>query len=160
MVFQRYADISFLFFYGNQQNMFGLESVLEKLKVLGTNFYLVNSPVPIDVEEDEIDYFLDKSYEIFTKYYYEEESIPDIKDTTAPHYPLIVPYNELASFLNSSTKIKGLLETRGSENPYLKIAEIILAEGFSENGVSNTDINVNKALVEVYESNHKRFGSK
>jgi AAA domain len=149
LVFQRYADINFLFFYGNQQNMFGLESVLEKLSQIKTNFYLVNSPVPIDSETDEMDYFLERSYDIFSTLYYGEDQIPDIKDSTAPHYPLIVPYNETASFLNNTNKLKILLEEKGTENPYLKITNLILAEDSGNNDIQNLDVNLDKELIDA-----------
>jgi AAA domain len=149
LVFQRYADINFLFFYGNQQNMFGLESVLEKLSQIKTNFYLVNSPVPIDNETEEMNYFLDRSYDIFSTHYYKEDKIPDIRDSTAAHYPLIVPYNETASFLNNTNKLKILLEEKGSENPYLTIATLILAEETSKKETQNSDANLDKELIEA-----------
>ena len=149
LVFQRYADISFLFFYGNQQNMFGLESVLEKLSQIKTDFYLVNSPVPMDNEADEMAYFLEKSYDIFSDLYYQEDQIPDIKDTTAPHYPLIIPYNEIASFLNNTHKLKSLLEERGSENPYLKITDLILADQASPVKVKDANTDIDKELIDA-----------
>lgn len=65
LVFNRYAQNIFLLFYGNQQNMFGLESILPELKKLNNNgikFYLVNSPVPADVQlaEEETGFLLKK----------------------------------------------------------------------------------------------------
>ncbi len=49
LVFNRYAQMIFLLFYGNSQNMFGLRSIVPKLNGFKENeipFYLINSPVP------------------------------------------------------------------------------------------------------------------
>lgn len=81
LVFNRYAQNIFLLFYGNQQNMFGLESILPELKKLNNNgikFYLVNSPVPADVQlaEEETGFFVEKSYDMFLKYFYDKDTFP------------------------------------------------------------------------------------
>lgn len=130
LVLHRYANLSFLFFYGNQQNMFGLDAVLGKLRDLNTRFYLVNSPVPREekTQEEEIQYFLENSYQIFSDTYYKEGEIPDLDDRTADHYPINIPFSDTATFLNNTRKLRILLEEGGKENPYLKISQLILAE--------------------------------
>ncbi len=130
----RYATQSFLFFYGNRQNMFGLESILPKLRAINSKFYLVNSPVPPSpLAEEERDYFLEKSYTLFTELYYENESAPYIYDETAAHFPIEVPYNSLAVLLNNSEKLKSLLaEDSGTGNVYHYISTLIAGSPVSE----------------------------
>ncbi|TAE37324.1 MAG: ParA family protein [Runella slithyformis] len=130
LILHRYADLSFLFFYGNQQNMFGLDSVVEKLKYFNSRFYLINSPTPREEQtrQEEIHYFLENSYQIFSDLFYENSSIPDQYDETADHYPIHIPYSDTATLLNNTRKLKILLEEGGKENPYQKIANYILAE--------------------------------
>ncbi|WP_288460640.1 AAA family ATPase [uncultured Chryseobacterium sp.] len=128
LVFNRYAQAIFLLFYGNQQNMFGLESILPeltKLKDKDIKFYLINSPVPLDenVAKEERGYYVEKSYEIFSKNYYDEEYFPSQFDETAEHYPIDIPYNSQALILNSNKKLSSLVE--GSNNPYQQIVDII-----------------------------------
>jgi hypothetical protein len=55
--------------------MFGLESILPELKQLNkknVNFYLVNSPVPQNPTDADIEtnYYVEKSYEIFSNHFY------------------------------------------------------------------------------------------
>ena len=124
----RYVSDAFLFFYGNQQNMFGLESLLPKLKSHEKlNFYLVNSPVPkAPLAEEERKFYLDKAYVLFTDLYYsQEDSSPYIDDKTARHYPIEVPFNDLAVLLDSSEKLKSLLDENGNQNPYGEMSRII-----------------------------------
>lgn len=128
LVFNRYAQNIFLLFYGNQQNMFGLESILPELAKLqknDMNFYLVNSPVPIDenLAKIEIDYYVERSYEIFLKHYYADDNIPSQFDETADHYPINITYNSQALILNSNKKLASLVESTSS--PYHQIANII-----------------------------------
>lgn len=129
IVFSRYADLSFLFFYGNAQNMFGMEAVLEKISLHNQPFYLVNSPVPREDESEEQQYFLETSYRIIAGLLYaDDELMPDINDETAPHYPITVPYNDTAAFLNNTTKLRSLLQEGRVDNPYVRIANLMLAE--------------------------------
>ncbi|WP_343587474.1 AAA family ATPase [Flavobacterium sp.] len=126
LVFNRYAQTIFLLFFGNQQNMFGLESILpELIKLKETKFYLINSPVPLDenVAKEERGYYVEKSYEIFSKNYYNENYFPSQFDETAEHYPIDIPYNHQALMLNSNHKLSVLIE--GSNNPYQQIVDII-----------------------------------
>jgi len=128
LVFNRYAQTIFLLFYGNQQNMFGLESILPeliKLKEKEIKFYLINSPVPLDenVAKEERGYYVEKSYEIFSNSYYNEKYFPSQFDETAEHYPIDVPYNSQALILNSNAKLSLLIE--GTNNPYQQIVDII-----------------------------------
>lgn len=121
----RYATQSFLFFYGNRQNMFGLESILPKLKQQDLKFYLVNSPVPASpLAEDERSYFLQNSYNLFSDLYYEDET-PYINDETALHYPIEVPYNNLAVLLNNTDKLKALVEENSGNNVYKTFSLLI-----------------------------------
>lgn len=128
LVFNRYAQTIFLLFYGNQQNMFGLESILPELKTLkerDVKFYLINSPVPLDenVAKEERGYYVERSYEIFSKNYYNDEYFPSQFDETAEHYPIDIPYNPQALILNSNDKLSSLIEGYG--NPYQQIADVI-----------------------------------
>ena len=128
LVFNRYAQTIFLLFYGNQQNMFGLESILPeliKLKEKEIKFYLINSPVPLDenVAKEERGYYVERSYEIFSNSFYNEKYFPSQFDETAEHYPIDVPYNSQALILNSNAKLSLLIE--GTNNPYQQIVDII-----------------------------------
>ena len=151
LILHRYADSSFLFFYGNQQNMFGLDSVVEKLKYFNSEFYLVNSPTPREEQtrQEEVEYFLENSYQIFSDLYYDDSSIPDQYDETADHYPIHIPYSDTATLLNNTRKLKTLLEEGGKENPYLKITNYILAEK-SDTNVGNEPADFDeKRLIEA-----------
>lgn len=127
LVFNRYAQNIFLFFYGNQQNMFGLESILPELQELderNVKYYLVNSPVPKNEtdKETEVEYYLEKSYELFCANIY-DEPFPAPFDETQGHYPINIHYNEQALVLNSYKKLVRLI---GNGNEYHSIANIIL----------------------------------
>lgn len=128
IVFNRYAQNIFLIFYGNRQNMFGLESMINELKDLnnkGVNFYLVNSPVPKNPTDSklEVNYFVEKSYEIFCTNIYDENNIPSQFDETADHYPINIPFDEQALLLSNYKKISSLIDN--INNPYEKLADII-----------------------------------
>ncbi len=125
----RYAKASFLFFFGNKQNMFGLGAILERLKRMQSKFYLVNSPVPQgSLSSEEKDYYLDASYQLFQNHYYGEDNSFYIRDETAPHFPIEVPFSNTAVMLDNVEKFKILLEEQGSENPYKRIAHLIASE--------------------------------
>jgi cellulose biosynthesis protein BcsQ len=130
LVFNRYAQSIFLIFYGNQQNMFGLESMLPELKELNernVNFYLINSPVPTQPtdRETEVNYYVERSYEIFSEHFYEKGRVPSFSDESADHYPINIPYNSQASLLNNYRKLDSLINN--INNPYQEIANIILS---------------------------------
>ncbi|MDI9869537.1 MinD/ParA family ATP-binding protein [Flectobacillus roseus] len=129
LVFNRYAQNIFLIFYGNQQNMFGLESILPELKQLNekdVKFYLVNSPVPQNPTDAKIetDYYVEKSYEIFSKYFY-GDNLPSQFDETADHYPISIPFNPQALILNNYRRLGQLIES--SQNSYQQIANLIVS---------------------------------
>ena len=135
LILQRYADCAFLFFQGNAQNMFGLEALLPKVYSFGMPFFLINSPTPRDpaTREQEVEYFLTTSYNTFFNLgYYSGDNPPNIEDNTADHYPINIPYNDTATFLNSTSKLQSLLDENGSENAYLKLAKIIADEADSD----------------------------
>ena len=127
LVFNRYAQNIFLIFFGNQQNMFGLESILPELKELNkknVNFYLVNSPVPQNETDakTETSYYVERSYEIFSNHFY-QDNLPSQFDETADHYPINIPFNSQALILNNYKKLSNLIEN--SKNSYQEIANII-----------------------------------
>ncbi|AYL95823.1 P-loop ATPase, Sll1717 family [Mucilaginibacter celer] len=123
----RYASQSFLFFYGNRQNMFGLESILPKLKRQNSKFYIINSPVPASpLAQEEREYFLERSYSLFSDLYYEPENTPYIADETAAHYPIEIPHNNLAVLLNNAEKLKALADENNGKNVYAEIARLIV----------------------------------
>ena len=129
LVFNRYAQNIFLLFYGNQQNMFGLESILPELKKLNNNgikFYLVNSPVPADVQlaEEETGFFVEKSYDMFLKYFYDKDTFPSQNDETADHFPINIPYNQNALILNNNKKLSSLIDS--VNNPYQEIVNLVI----------------------------------
>jgi cellulose biosynthesis protein BcsQ len=145
LVFNRYAHNIFLIFFGNQQNMFGLESILPELKQLNkknVNFYLVNSPVPQNPTDADIEtnYYVEKSYEIFSNHFY-KENLPSQFDETADHYPINIPFNSQALILNNYKKLANLIEN--SKNSYQEIANIISNSNNEENN-ENTEIKNNQ----------------
>jgi|GEM_PF-1601990 hypothetical protein len=122
----RYSNASFLFFFGNKQNMVGLRSIIEQVREMSTEIYLVNSPIPKHTQASiEKEYFLNNAYEIFQKFFYPENNIPYLNDETARHFPIEIPYNDIAVVLENVDNLKYLLEEKGSENPYIKISNII-----------------------------------
>jgi cellulose biosynthesis protein BcsQ/nucleoside-triphosphatase THEP1 len=150
LVFNRYAQTIFLLFYGNQQNMFGLESILPeltKLKEKEIKFYLINSPVPLDenVAKEERGFYVERSYEIFSNSYYNEDYFPSQFDETAEHYPIDIPYNSQALLLNSNDKLSLLIE--GTNNPYQQIVDII--------NNTNTKYSIENEDSKSVESNNK-----
>lgn len=150
LVFNRYAQNIFLLFYGNQQNMFGLESVLPKLIKLnekGIKFYLINSPVPADVQlaKEETEFYVEKSYEIFAEIYYDIEVLPSQFDETADHFPINIPYNQNALLLNSSKKLSSLIDS--SNNPYQEIVKLIINDLNIENEQTTISLSTNRDLL-------------
>jgi hypothetical protein len=156
LVLQRYAHSAFLFFQGNTQNMFGLEALLPKIISFDLPFYLVNSPTPREPEtrKSEIAYFLNTSYKTFVNNYYSSDDIPDIEDDTADHYPINIPYNDLATFLDSAQKLRSLLDEGGAENPYLQLANYVLIDNLSTSSLPTQETTSNpvslvKAMSEI-----------
>lgn len=156
----RYAKNAFLFFYGTSQNMFGLETLLPSLKSLtNLNFFLVNSPVPKseEIARQETGYYLSVSYDLFSRNFYEDGKIPFIEDKTAPHYPIEVPFDDLAVLLNSAEKLRGLIEKQNGDNPYLKLASLALPSTVKtdnknqrENTSTENDSEQKQKLIEIF----------
>lgn len=124
----QFTDISFLLFYGNQQNMSGMKMVLPKVIDAKVPFFLINSPVPNSEEEalEAQEFYLEHSYNLLCEInYYKEGEMPDLYEENAEHYPYIVNYQMPAVLLNSNKKIISLLEHEGDSNIYLKFAEQI-----------------------------------
>ena len=166
LVFNHYADMLFLFFFGNAQNMFGLKSIipiLKKIKEKNINLdiNLINSPAPLN-ENDFYDtkvFYLDNSYEIFCTYFYNEnEDFPDKEDVNELHYPIDIRYSEIAVNLNSINRINQNL-TNGNKNGYDSIINIIetiefnkQAELINENIIiENYPLDENKVLLKAIE---------
>jgi len=154
LVFNRYAQSIFLFFYGNQQNMFGLESILPELielKEKNVEFYLVNSPVPKNPtdERTEVDNFVQRSYKLFCEnFYLKNDYLPSPFDESAEHFPINIHYNEQALILNNYKKLGSLIES--SDNEYRNIANIILSE-IEEKTDDKDFINTSSSNEEVLE---------
>lgn len=155
LVMTRYASQAFLFFFGSQQNMFGLETLLPKLKEYREvlQFSLVNSPVPKSpLAEPQRQYYLERSYDLFSDLFYEENYIPSITDATALHYPIEVPYNDLAVLLDNKEKLKALAEHQNGENPYAAMANLIagrLSDSTSELSLESHTSTENLTIVEA-----------
>lgn len=151
LVFNRYAQSIFLIFYGNQQNMFGLESILPELVKLNekdVKFYLVNSPVPTNESDRnaEIGFYVEKSFDLFCKFFPEyQTNIPAQSNETADHYPINIPFNDQALILNSYGKLASLIDH--SDNSYQKITDIIVRNEKS-NVVSNP-LNTSSTNIEI-----------
>lgn len=155
----RYAQTAFLFFFGNQQNMFGLEMLIPKLKSRSNlDFHLVNSPVPKPpLAEEQRKFYLEKSYDLFSDLYYDEDNVPFIDDATSPHFPIEVPYNDLAVLLNNTEKLKSLINSQNGDNPYAIMAELLLTNSDSQSILPNTSGNLSeeeflKAFIDIVPS--------
>ena len=112
----KYSDEAVLVFYGNQQNMQGLKFVLPKLVKMELPFYLLNSPAPVNEEEEreEIGLYAQTSLEVLEEAEYFEEGTPELFDNSSPHYPLSVYYDELLTNLNSPLRLNNVLEQKGA----------------------------------------------
>ncbi|MBN2617366.1 MAG: AAA family ATPase [Spirochaetales bacterium] len=148
----RYSSKIFLLFYGNQQNMFGLEAIIDIIDKTKTPYVLINSPTPIQDtdKEEEINFYVEKSYDIFCKYNYNDK-IPNIDDQTAPHYPINIPYSYNAVNFNS-TKFNLLLNENGNNNPYKTISELIDVVSENEEIISSEKLdfyNISKYFSEI-----------
>ena len=166
LVFNRYAQNIFLIFYGNKQNMFGLESILPELKKLNeeknVQFYLVNSPVPKNPTDEraEVDFFVESSYDLFCQYFYDIDRLPSQFDESEVHFPIPIHFNDQALILNNFKKIASIIESPNNE--YLKIANIILnsKEDDTIKQVSTKSENEsNKELLDSIVKIDKGFGA-
>lgn len=128
LALNRYTDMACLVFYGNEQNMFGLQFVLPKLVEQEISFCLINSLVPLSEEEAEEEryIFIQTAYEILTNCgYYDETYTPDLYDESADHFPLDIKYNPEATMITSESRMDILLRNEGTNNLYLKIADTL-----------------------------------
>lgn len=116
-----YSDEVVMVFYGNQQNMQGLRFTLPKLIKKNIPFYLLNSPAPIneDEEREEIELYAKVSLKILEQSGYFEEGTPDLYDKSSAHYPMSVYYDELLTNLNSNMRLNNVLEQKGEFYAYL-----------------------------------------
>ncbi|MBN2091614.1 AAA family ATPase [candidate division KSB1 bacterium] len=158
LAFNRYAQMIFLVFYGNQQNMFGLRSIVPALKELKKNdvqFYLINSPVPENSTDAQFekDFYLEHSYGIFAEQFY-EEPYPDPEDESCEHYPIHIPFSKTAVILDDYSKL-GQLLAGGKDNPYQKIADIISSSEKEKNdsGLLTEDKNNSRILKALSQEN-------
>ncbi|SFR83044.1 tyrosine-protein kinase family protein [Anaeromicropila populeti] len=125
----QYSDNAVLVFYGNQQNMFGMQFVLSRLIEEKVSFMLVNSTMPAADREGEIEkeYYVECAYEyLIQNGYYDNKNLPDISDENADHFPISIPYMKEAVLLDSEEKMEYLLSWKEDENPYFKLAEKLL----------------------------------
>ncbi|MFH5186942.1 KGGVGR-motif variant AAA ATPase [Paenibacillus sp. TAB 01] len=122
-----YTDLACLLFYGNEQNIAGMRLVLPKVIQAEVPFLLINSPVPITEEEskEELEYYLENTYNLLVESDYFPEYLPDIYDESADHYPINISYDSLAVLLNSNSRLKKLLDNSGSSNGYIELSEQI-----------------------------------
>lgn len=137
LTLNRYTDEAVCVFYGNKQNMFGLNFILPKIIERNIPFYLINTPVPLSEEEaeEEKNYYLKNSYEVLIKSgYYDEDLVPDIYDESADHYPLNIRYNIDVALLNSELRIDNLLKNEESNNVYYILAETLKSD-FQDNKI-------------------------
>lgn len=122
----RYSDEVVALFYGNEQNMIGLNFVLPKLCRQDIPFYLVNTPVPIleDAAEEEMEYYVSNSFAALEKVNYFDE-IPDLYDESSAHYPLNISYDVITANLNSESKLLQLILRDSNKNIYRQIADML-----------------------------------
>lgn len=126
----QYTDEVVCIFYGNDQNIFGMNFVLPIIAKQNIPFYLINSPVPVSEEEaeEEKSLYIQNSLRILEECGYYEDNIPDLLDESAEHFPLDIKYSIEATMINSENKINALLENEGSNNVYYKLAEKLESE--------------------------------
>lgn len=124
----RYSDAVAPVFYGNQQNMLGLQFVLSRLVRASIPFYLIHSPVPLAEEEaaEATGTYAKASLELLSQEgYYSENDIPELFDETSDHCPVNISYDLLATNLNQASKLNSLLNAYGQDNVYLTIAQTL-----------------------------------
>ncbi len=121
-----YSDEVVALFYGNEQNMIGLNFVLPKLCKQNIPFYLINTPVPIleEVAAEEIEYYVCNSFLALEKANYFDD-VPDIYDESSAHYPLNICYDGIAANINSESKLMQLITRNGEKNIYKQIADML-----------------------------------
>ncbi|MCI9533387.1 MAG: AAA family ATPase [Lachnospiraceae bacterium] len=113
-----------MLFYGNEQNMIGLNYVLPKLCNGNIPFYLINTPVPVleDAAREEVEYYIRNSFLALEKSGYFDE-LPDLYDESSVHYPLNIHYDVIATNINSDSRLLRLLTQNGDKNIYKQIAD-------------------------------------
>lgn len=121
-----YSDEVVALFYGNEQNMVGLDFVLPKLCRKDIPFYLINTPVPVleDVAREEIDYYISNSLHILERENYFDD-IPDLYDESSVHFPLNISYDAVTANINSESKLLQLMMRDGEKNIYKQIADLL-----------------------------------
>lgn len=129
----KYAHEVVCIFYGNEQNMFGLNFILPRIIEDEVPFYLINSPVPLSEEEaeEERNIYIKNSYDILERVGYYNDYMPDLLDESAEHFPLDIKYSIEATILNSESRIDTLLNNDGNNNVYYKLAEVLASDTYS-----------------------------
>lgn len=128
-----YSDEMVALFYGNEQNMIGLNFVLPRLCRQDIPFYLINTPVPAleDVAKEEIDCYISNSLLILEKEGYFDE-IPDIYDESSVHYPLNIRYDAVATNISTESKLLQLLIRDSDKNIYRQIADLLEKQKYED----------------------------
>ncbi len=121
-----YSHSVVAFFYGNEQNMIGMNFVLPRLCMQNIPFYLINTPVPVldEAANEEIEYFISNSLLALEKADYFDD-IPDVYDQSSIHYPLNIVYDVVAANINSEARLLQLLDRDGDRNIYKQIADML-----------------------------------
>lgn len=148
----QYTDEVVCIFYGNEQNIFGMNFVLPIIAKQGIPFYLINSPVPLSEEEaaEEKNIYLQNSLRILEECGYYDDYIPDLLDESSEHFPLDIKYSIEATMVNSESKIETLLENEGVNNVYYKLAEKLDSE-IETNENDNNELGDRKIILEDIE---------
>lgn len=147
----KYTDEAVCIFYGNDQNIFGMNFILPIIAKGEIPFYLINSPVPLSEEEaeEEKNIYLKNSLRILDECGYYNEDIPDLLDESAEHFPLDIKYNIEATIINSESRIEVLLENEGYNNVYYKLAEKLDSESEVSREKNGDSIDKKKILEEI-----------
>lgn len=150
MALLKYSKLAFLAFYGNEQNMFGLDFVLRRLVQNNTPFILLNTPVPVSEEEaQEVrDIYINKAFNVLNELNYYENDIPEYDDVNAEHVPLEIKYDVETTMLNNNKKIETVLNKAGADNFYKRLAELISSDD-SENKSIPVEGNIEMILKAV-----------
>lgn len=147
----KYTDEAVCIFYGNEQNIFGMNFVLPIIVKEKIPFYLINSPVPVSEEEaeEEKNIYIQNSLRILEEYNYYDGDIPDLLDESSEHYPLDIKYNIEATMVNSENRIATLLSNDGTNNVYYRLAETLDSDcKITDNG-SESYVDKRKVLEDV-----------
>lgn len=147
----KYTDEAVCIFYGNEQNIFGMNFVLPIIVKERIPFYLINSPVPLSEEEaeEEKSIYLQNSLRILDECGYYSEDIPDLLDESSEHFPLDIKYNIGATIINSASRIEVLLENEGHNNVYYRLAEKLDSQSELSVYISDELIDKKKILEEI-----------